>query len=206
MDLSIYVNWLTSMTHRVINSLQSSNTFVQALLPIKIWIAMHTIYLSLGTNLGDRLRNLQKAISSLSLVMSVTAVSPIYQSEPWGVTDQPPFLNLCLKATTSLNPQTLLHYLKNLETELGRQKTIKWGSRLIDIDILFYDDTIVDTNNLTIPHPRITERAFVLVPLADIAPDLIHPIANKNIAELKTAVDQTTLYPIQDIILLPTQV
>lgn len=167
---------------------------------------MHTIYLGLGTNLGDRLRNLQKAVSSLSPVMSVTAVSPIYQTDPWGVTDQPAFFNLCLEATTTLNPQTLLHYLKNLETELGRQKTIKWGPRLIDIDILLYNDKIVKANNLTIPHPHMTERAFVIVPLADIAPDLIHPVTHQTIAELKTAVDQTTLYPIQDTILLPTQV
>jgi len=177
--------------------------FIWALLPIQDRF-MHTIYLGLGTNLGDRLRNLQKAIGSLSRVMSVTAVSPIYQSDPWGVTDQPPFLNMCLSATTPLNPKTLLHFLKNLETELGRQKTIKWGPRLIDIDILLYDDKIIDTNHLTIPHPHMTERAFVLVPLADIAPDLIHPIHNKTIAELKTAVDQTTLHPIQDTILLPT--
>ena len=163
---------------------------------------MHTIYLGLGTNLGDRLRNLQKAISSLSSVMTVTAVSPIYQSDPWGVTDQPPFLNLCLQATTNLNPHTLLHYLKNLETELGRQKTIKWGPRLIDIDILFYDDKIVQTNNLTIPHPHMAERAFVIVPLADIAPNVYHPVFNKTIAELKTAVDQTTLHKIADTISL----
>lgn len=163
---------------------------------------MHTIYLGLGTNLGDRLRNLQKAISSLSPVMSVTAVSPIYQSDPWGVTDQPAFLNLCLQATTTLNPQTLLHYLKNLETELGRQKTIKWGPRLIDIDILLYNDKIVDTNNLTIPHPHMAERAFVLVPLADIAPDVRHPVYHKTITELKTAVDPTTLHKISDTISL----
>ena len=163
---------------------------------------MHTIYLGLGTNLGDRLRNLQKAISSLSPVMSVTAVSPIYQSDPWGVTDQPPFLNLCVEATTNLNPQTLLHYLKNLEAELGRQKTIKWGPRLIDVDILLYDDKIVETDSLTIPHPFMAERAFVIIPLADIAPDLYHPVCHKTIAELKTAVDQSTLHKISDTISL----
>ncbi len=161
---------------------------------------MHTLYLGLGTNLGNRLDNLQKAVSSLSQIMSVTAVSPIYQSEPWGVTDQPPFLNMCIEASTVLNPNTLLHYLKNLESELGRQKSYKWGPRLIDIDILLYDDTIIDNDSLTIPHAQMAERAFVIVPLADIAPDLIHPVFNKTIAELETAVNHTTLHKIPETI------
>lgn len=166
---------------------------------------MHTIYLGLGTNLGNRQSNLQKAISSMSQVMAVTAVSPIYESEPWGVPDQPPFLNMCIEASTVLNPKTLLHYLKNLETEMGRTETYKWGPRVIDIDILLYDDQVFESSSLTIPHPHMLEREFVMVPLADIASDVVHPILNKKIGDFETAVKQTTLKQITETIAQPMQ-
>lgn len=154
---------------------------------------MAVVYLSLGTNVGQRRQNLTRALAGLGEVLMLTAVSPIYQTPPWGLADQPDFLNLCLEATTSLSPLDLLHFTRQLEKDLGRQKTVRWGPRLIDIDILFYDDHISHSEKLTIPHPRIAERAFVLVPLADIAPDLVHPETGRTVREMVTAVDPSGL-------------
>lgn len=149
---------------------------------------MRDVYLGLGTNLGDRRHNLERAVSRLAPLVTVTAVSPIYASEPWGVTDQPEFLNICLAGRAAASPAELLSFLKNLEIELGRQKTSKWGPRLIDIDILLYADWIVQSNELTIPHPFMAERAFVLRPLADIAPGVTHPVNGLTVAEMAAAV------------------
>jgi len=144
----------------------------------------HTIYLALGTNLGDRFANLRTTIDSLALQVHVEAESRIYETPPWGFLDQPAFLNMALRAQTDLAPADLLAFLKTLETDLGRAPTFRNGPRLIDIDILFYDDFVLDTPPLVIPHPRLHERAFVLVPLADIAPDFIHPVLNQSIRAL----------------------
>ena len=152
---------------------------------------MPTLYLALGTNLGDRLANLEAAAAALPPAVVVLARSPVYATPPWGCTDQPAFLNMALKGETPLEPVALLAHLKNLETELGRLPTIRWGPRQIDMDILFYDDLIVDTPDITIPHPRLHERAFVLVPLADLAPDLRHPVLGKTVRELLAGVDTT---------------
>ena len=138
--------------------------------------------------MGDRRHNLERAVSRLAPLVTVTAVSPIYASEPWGVTDQPEFLNICLAGRAAASPAELLSFLKNLEIELGRQKTSKWGPRLIDIDILLYADWIVQSNELTIPHPFMAERAFVLRPLADIAPGVTHPVNGLTVAEMAAAV------------------
>ncbi|WP_420628121.1 2-amino-4-hydroxy-6-hydroxymethyldihydropteridine diphosphokinase [Candidatus Leptofilum sp.] len=156
---------------------------------------MQTIYLGLGTNLGDRAANLQAAIEALAEAMVITAVSPIYQTPPWGVTNQPDFLNLCLAAQTNLPPVDLLTFVKNLEIELGREPAERWGPRLIDIDLLFYANQIIETEQLTIPHPRLHERAFVLRPLADIAPEFVHPRLGSTIAQLATAVDGEGIRP-----------
>jgi 2-amino-4-hydroxy-6-hydroxymethyldihydropteridine diphosphokinase len=156
---------------------------------------MQTIYLGLGTNLGDRTANLQAAINGLAEKLEITAVSPIYQTPPWGVTDQPDFLNLCLAAQTDLPPIELLTFVKNLETELGRQPGQRWGPRLIDIDILFYADQIVETESITIPHPRLAERAFVLRPLAEIAPDFVHPIFGETVVSLADRVEDEGIRP-----------
>lgn len=156
---------------------------------------MQTIYLGLGTNLGDRTANLQAALNGLAEELVITAVSPIYQTPPWGVTDQPDFLNLCLAAKTDLPPVELLAFVKNLEVELGRQPAKRWGPRLIDIDILFYANQLVETENMIIPHPRLAERAFVLRPLADIAPDFVHPALGETMADLSEKVVDEGIRP-----------
>jgi 2-amino-4-hydroxy-6-hydroxymethyldihydropteridine diphosphokinase len=154
----------------------------------------HTIYLGLGTNLGDRAQNLRQALAGLKQWMTVTAVSPIYETEPWGVTDQPLFWNMCVAGETAVSPHTLLTHLKQLEQEIGRTPTRRWGPRLIDIDILFYDDLVLQSDNLTIPHPGIPQRAFVLVPLVDIAPDWVHPQSQKTVREMMAEVGQTAVH------------
>jgi 2-amino-4-hydroxy-6-hydroxymethyldihydropteridine diphosphokinase len=149
----------------------------------------HTVYIALGTNLGDRLSNLRAAIESMQPEISVLAKSHVYETPPWGYEDQPAFLNMVVKAETGLEPESLLRYLKQLEVELGREQNFRWGPRLIDLDILFYDDLVIDTPPLVIPHPRLHERAFVLVPLMDVAPELVHPVFQKSISALLTEVD-----------------
>jgi 2-amino-4-hydroxy-6-hydroxymethyldihydropteridine diphosphokinase len=149
----------------------------------------HSVYIALGTNLGDRRANLRAAIRSLPPKVIVMAESHIYETPPWGYEDQPAFLNMVVKAQTDLEPEPLLAYLKQIEVELGREQNFRWGPRLIDLDILFYDDLVIDSASLMIPHPRLHERAFVLVPLKDIAPDLLHPVLRRNIQELLAEVD-----------------
>jgi 2-amino-4-hydroxy-6-hydroxymethyldihydropteridine diphosphokinase len=144
----------------------------------------HTVYLALGSNLDNRLANLKQAVAALPPQMEVKTKSHIYETPPWGYEDQPKFLNQVIKATTYLEPEPLLKHIKRLEVMLGRKASFQYGPRLIDIDILFYDDLVLDTPSLVIPHPRLHERGFVLLPLMDIAPDLIHPVEKKNVREL----------------------
>lgn len=126
--------------------------------------------------------------------MGVTAVSPVYETKPWGEPDQPDFLNICLTGTTTHTPRQLLTFIKQIEQELGREKSYRWGPRLIDIDIIFYDDVVVAEEGLNIPHARLTDRAFVLTPLADIAPDWLHPITGKSVVEMLNAVYSTAVH------------
>jgi len=156
----------------------------------------HAIYLSLGSNLGDRLANLDGAVSRLVPGVEHIIPSPVYETMPWGYSDQPDFLNQCLAADTSLAPLDLLALCKDIEATMGRKETFRFGPRLIDLDILFYDNIILETPTLTIPHPRITERPFILIPLADIAPELIHPVLHKTIQQLRLGMDSSsvTLY------------
>jgi 2-amino-4-hydroxy-6-hydroxymethyldihydropteridine diphosphokinase len=144
----------------------------------------HTVYLSLGSNLGNRLANLKQAVTALSPQMEVKAKSHVYETPPWGYEDQPKFLNQVIKAKTYLEPEPLLKHLKRLELALGRKESFPNGPRLIDMDILFYDDLVLNTSSLVIPHPRLHERGFVLLPLMDIDPELVHPVSKKNVKEM----------------------
>lgn len=149
----------------------------------------HIVYIGLGTNLGDRMENLAAARHALSPQVILLEASPIYETKPWGYSNQPDFLNQVVKAQTELEPLDLLAFLKQWEARLGRTPSFKYGPRLVDIDILFFDDLILETPALTIPHPEIPKRAFVLAPLTDIAPDMIHPIYGKSIRQLLEKID-----------------
>jgi 2-amino-4-hydroxy-6-hydroxymethyldihydropteridine diphosphokinase len=158
--------------------------------------SQHQIHLSLGTNLGDRLANLRTVLNALPPKVILLTESKIYETPAWGFEDQPAFLNMAIRGETDLKPESLLKHLKQLETRLGREPSFHWGPRLIDIDLLFYDELVLDTPQLVIPHPRLHERAFVLVPLADIAPDLVHPILGKSIRQLLEGMDKSSIAPV----------
>lgn len=149
----------------------------------------HLVYLALGSNLDDRLANLKQAIASLPPQMEVKAKSRVYETPPWGYTDQPMFLNQVIRANTYLEFEPLLKHMKRLEIALGRKPSFKNGPRLIDLDILFYDDLVMETPSMVIPHPHMHERGFVLLPLMDIAPDLVHPVHKKSVREMIAACD-----------------
>lgn len=155
------------------------------------------VLLSLGTNLGDRLASLKAARAGLAPAVRLTGESRIYETAPWGFTDQPAFLNQVLEGQTDLQPLDLLDALKGLEARLGRKATFRYGPRQIDLDILFYDDLTLNDPRLVIPHPHLAERAFVLVPLADLAPGLRHPVLGLTIRELLAKVDRrgVQVYP-----------
>jgi 2-amino-4-hydroxy-6-hydroxymethyldihydropteridine diphosphokinase len=152
---------------------------------------VHTIYLGLGTNVGDRKRHLQEAVDSFFPHINCLQLSSIYETKPVGYTEQTEFLNQVVLAETKLAPLPLLNQLKYIETKMGRQPTFRFGPRAIDLDILFYDDLVMETPRLTIPHPRLQERSFVLIPLAEIAPQFIHPVLKKRIIDLAGEVSRT---------------
>jgi 2-amino-4-hydroxy-6-hydroxymethyldihydropteridine diphosphokinase len=149
----------------------------------------HTVYLALGSNLGDRLSNLKQAIAALPPQMEVKTKSSIYETMPWGYKDQPKFLNQVIKANTYLDPEPLLKHLKRLEVALGRKESFPNGPRLIDMDILFYNNLVLNSPSLVIPHPRLHERGFVLLPLREISPDLVHPVNKKSVREMVAQCD-----------------
>lgn len=151
------------------------------------------IYLGLGSNIGDRLGYLQDAVKELRVLGEITKVSSVYETPPWGKEDQDPFLNACVEMSTDLEPDELLYKIKQIEENLGRQQREHWGPREIDIDILFYDDLHYLSQRLTIPHPLLHERAFVLVPLSEIAPDFKHPVPGISINELLETVKSSDI-------------
>jgi 2-amino-4-hydroxy-6-hydroxymethyldihydropteridine diphosphokinase len=154
---------------------------------------IYVVYLALGSNMGNRLANLKAAILNLAPQMTVKKKSSVYETPPWGFTEQDAFLNQVIKVETYLEPEQLLRHLKRLEVVLGRVPNFQNGPRLIDIDILFFDTKIINIPPLVVPHPRLHERAFVLVPLAEIEPDLIHPILQQPVSKLLNDVDRSEI-------------
>lgn len=150
----------------------------------------HRVAIALGSNLGDSYQILEAALKTLAhhREIRVEALSSYYETAPVGP-PQPDYLNICAVLRTSLSAQTLLTVLLEIEKQFGRVRRERWGPRLLDLDLLLYDDQIINEPNLQVPHPRMHERAFVLVPLSEIAPDWVHPVKGKAIATLLKAVD-----------------
>jgi len=149
---------------------------------------MKKVFLGLGTNMGDRAENLSKAVQCIEIdIGSVLKTSSIFETEPWGFHSEEQFLNMVVKVETELTPPGLMEKILSIETLLGRKRKEKqYVSRIIDIDILLYEDQIIDAENLKIPHPLLHERKFVLEPLCEIEADMVHPVLGKNIRDLLT--------------------
>jgi 2-amino-4-hydroxy-6-hydroxymethyldihydropteridine diphosphokinase len=152
--------------------------------------------LGLGTNLGNRTANLRAAIAHLGELGDVSRLSRVYESEPYGYVDQPRFLNMAVQLRTSLEPAALLRAVKQIEERLGRAPTYRMGPRVIDIDVLFYEDLQVDTPELQIPHRGVMDRAFVLAPLLDLDVGLCHPVTGEQLADRIVALNDTSLVPL----------
>jgi len=146
-----------------------------------------TVYLSLGSNLGDRAANLREAIQKLANMGEVVQVSSLYETEPVELTAQPWFLNCAVKLDTEKMPRQLISAILGLEQSMGRQRKQKKGPRIIDIDILLFGSSVIEIPSLTIPHPKLHERRFVLEPLAEVAPDARHPVFKRSMRELRDA-------------------
>lgn len=148
---------------------------------------MAEVFIALGSNLGDREANLREAQAAIASAVAILARSSVHETRPQYVVDQPPFLNMVLRGTTSLEPEALLSFLQNIEKNLGRKPSRRFGPRLIDLDILYHGDKISNNQHLVLPHPRIAERDFVLLPMAEIAPERRHPVTGKTTAEMLEA-------------------
>lgn len=159
---------------------------------------MHRVFISLGANLGDRGASLSEARQRLNAGgLREIRASSLYETAAWGQENQQPFYNQVLEMETFLPPRELMHFLLDIEQQMGRVREEKYGPRKIDLDILFYDDAVIDETALTIPHPYLHQRRFVLTPLAEIAPALVHPVLNKTIRELEK--DCSDTLPVQKI-------
>ncbi|MGB9711005.1 MAG: 2-amino-4-hydroxy-6-hydroxymethyldihydropteridine diphosphokinase [Thermodesulfovibrio sp.] len=146
---------------------------------------MHRVFLSIGSNIGEKEKNCLQAIAILEQSgLIINKKSSIYITKPWGFKNQPDFANMAVEAFTDFDPRELLQLIKKIEKQMGRKSTIKYGPRIIDIDIIFYDNLIYESENLNIPHPLMHKRYFVLKPLVEIAPDFVHPVLGLTIKEL----------------------
>lgn len=165
---------------------------------------MAIAYLCLGSNLGDRLKLIEQAVSLLGLAEDIKPVrsSALYETEPWGVKDQNWFLNMAVEIKTGLSAHDLMMKCLSIENTLGRNRDAeqRWGERSVDIDIIFYDKEVINTETLVVPHPRMHMRAFVLVPLLELIPDFIHPVLNKSVSDLYDELEE-----VEDVFLYGTR-
>lgn len=148
---------------------------------------MAEVFIALGSNLGDRAANLRDAQAAMAPGVAICERSSVHETAPQYVADQPPFLNMVLRGCTRLEPMPLLDHLKEIEKNLGRKPSRRFGPRAIDLDILYYEDKIQEEEHLVLPHPRIAERVFVLLPLAEIAPHFAHPVTGRTTVEMLDA-------------------
>ncbi|WP_214070232.1 2-amino-4-hydroxy-6-hydroxymethyldihydropteridine diphosphokinase [Mucilaginibacter sp. dw_454] len=147
---------------------------------------MNNVFLLLGSNMGDRKEYLQQAVLHISFDVSPDMrISSVYETQSWGKVDEPDYLNMVVEVKTDLSAQTILDKILSIEQVMGRKREEKWGSRTIDIDILYYNNDIIDTPGLSIPHPQLQNRAFTLAPLVELAPNFIHPVLKKTNLQLK---------------------
>jgi len=155
---------------------------------------MNDVFLLLGSNLGDRFCFLKDAIALIEKnIAPIVKISSVYETEAWGKTDEPNYLNQVVMIKTDLPPETILQKILEVERSLGRERKERWGSRTIDIDILFYGDQIIAQENLTVPHPRLHLRRFTLEPLVEIDPDIFHPVLKQKVVELKNKLDDNLI-------------
>lgn len=154
---------------------------------------VHSLIVLLGANLGERAQTLHRAANLLAeRIGPITAQSRLYETAAWGITNQPAFLNQVLVVETTLEPDAVLDQTQAIEHELGRVRKVKWGARVIDIDILYYDQQIIQTERLTMPHPYLHQRRFTLVPLAEVAPEFVHPVLGRTTVELLAECDDSS--------------
>lgn len=158
---------------------------------------MNKIILGLGTNLGDRFKNIELAYQLIEeKIGAITAKSKLYETAPWGVLDQPDFINSCISIESNLTPKECLKMISEIENEMGRIRYQKWGARLIDIDILFFGNEIINQEELSVPHPFIQERIFVIKPLEDIIETYIHPVLKESIKALSLKCTDNTAFKV----------